>query len=68
PVPTTPTTNTTVPTTTTSTTAATTPGTGPKVETDRKGDDTNALSLGVAGLVGAGALGGIVVARRRLQQ
>ncbi|WP_312293689.1 LPXTG cell wall anchor domain-containing protein [Dermacoccus nishinomiyaensis] len=32
------------------------------------GDDTNALSLGVAGLVGAGALGGIVVARRRLQQ
>ena len=68
PVPTTPTTNTTVPTTTTSTTAATTPGTGPKVETDRMGDDTNALSLGVAGLVGAGALGGIVVARRRLQQ
>ena len=71
PVPTTPTTNKTVPTTTTSTTsttAATTPGTGPKVETDRMGDDTNALSLGVAGLVGAGALGGIVVARRRLQQ
>jgi len=32
------------------------------------GDDTNALSLGVAGLVGVGALGGIVVARRRLQQ
>ena len=29
-----------------------------KVETDRLGDDTNALSLGVAGLVGAGALGG----------
>ena len=68
PVPTKPTTNTTVPTTTTSTTAATTPGTGPKVETDRMGDDTNALSLGVAGLVGAGALGGIVVARRRLQR
>lgn len=63
----TPTTNTTVPTTT-STTAATTPGTGPRVETDRMGDDTNALSLGVAGLVGAGALGGIVVARRRLHQ
>ena len=67
PVPTKPTTNTTVPTTT-STTGATTPGTGPKVETDRVGDDSNALSLGVAGLVGAGALGGIVVARRRLQQ
>lgn len=45
-------------------TAATTPGTGPKVETDRVGDDTNALSLGVAGLVGAGAL--IAYCRERI--
>lgn len=61
--PTTPTATSTV--TSTSTFASTT--TGPKVETDQAGSGANALTLGIAGLAGAGALGGIVVARRRMQ-